>query len=150
MVIEIDSILKWSNKLKSTIALFIFIGLIYVFQPWMVSCALLLIFAKNYYTKILMNNLKETVNSELSGIENNMETSRAILNLCTIDKDTSEADERKDKKSILAIIRQIRNMSHEIQRLLGKIVRLGQRIQNLTEFKIPFLSATAMALLEEF
>ena len=147
MVIEIDSILKWNNKLKSTIALFIFIGSIYVFQPWMVSCALLLIFAKNYYIKILDNNFKGTLNLESSSIENNMETSRVLTNSSTNDKDILEADEKRDKKSILAIIRQIRNISHEIQRLLGKIVRLGQQIQNLIEFKVPFLSGIAMALL---
>merc|ERR1712240_829182 len=46
---ELNSVLIWENKVKSTISLILYIGFVYMFEPWMISFLLLFVFLKNCY-----------------------------------------------------------------------------------------------------
>ena len=146
MVSEVDSILKWEDKFKSSISIFLFIGFVYIFEPWMIPCFLLLIFSKNYFDLHVKSDSYRKFHLEATDSNSNL--SRNVINGSSIDdKDTLNVEEKKDKKSIRSIIRKIINISQEVQRLLAKIVRFGQRLQNILEFKVPFLSSITLALL---
>jgi len=43
---ELNSVLIWENKVKSTMSLFLYIGFVYIFEPWMISFLLLFVFLK--------------------------------------------------------------------------------------------------------
>ena len=67
-----------------------------------------------------------------------------------IDDKRKEKRKEKEKKSIFAIIEKVTNVinvSREVQTSLGRVARFGQRLQNMLEFKVPFLSTIVMTFL---
>ena len=51
---QMNSILTWENNIKSILATCSFVGAVYVFQPWMASIPIFLMFLKN--CRILKSN----------------------------------------------------------------------------------------------
>ena len=147
---EIKSVLIWENKVKSTISLFLYIGFVYIFEPWMISCLLLFVFLKNCYDNNPSHNHTSMAYLESNSSENNIENLNVLHSSLEDDDEAIEIDDTKEKKSIFAIIEKVMNVinvSREVQTSLGRIVQFGQRLQNMLEFKVPFLSSIVMTFL---
>ena len=148
IVPELNEVLSWKSKIKSTIALLSFMGLVYFFEPWMVLFTILL---------MLLRNSKNTILKSYWHPKNNLQTTFSTKEdnpwICKLDTDAEHKDrlkdgaERKAKKSILGTIIHIKNVSHEVQKITEKLVQWIQRIKNILEFRVPFLSSIAVVLL---
>ena len=148
IVPELNAVLSWESKIKSTIALLLFIGLVFIFEPWMLLFAILLILLKNSKDTALKiywqpkNKLQTTFstrkdNSWICKLETNAEDREKL----------KDGAERKAKKSFVETIIRIKNVSHQVQKITEKLVQWIQRIKNLLEFRVPFLSSIAVVLL---
>ena len=141
---EINSILNWERKLKSICALLLYIQVVYIFQPWMLPFAIFIIFisnAKKISSGVVIDMIKET-NEKEDNIDNYISSDE-------MDEDDEVMNDEgvKDKTSIKTKINRIQRIALKVQQFFGKAARWGERIKNLIEFKVPFLSWIAVVLL---
>ena len=148
--IEFTSILKWESKFKSTLFLFLYILVIYCFQPWMMTFAILLPLLRNSSTffmeKLWWCNKKHSFLSEPNG-----ECVDSLLKEGDIgnDKDGSNDERKITTPSIKEAINRIHSAYDsrvKVQQILIKVARFGERIQNIIHFKVPFLSIIALLM----
>ena len=121
---QLNSIVTWENNIKSIFATCCFVGVIYVFQPWMASIPIFLMFLKN--CQILKTSDRTRENPR-----NN--------------------EEKKDeKKTIMETFSIMNNTYHKAGEVMELLVHWTQRIIHFTEFKVPLLSGIAIGLLALF
>ena len=121
---QLNSILIWENNIKSILATCSFVGAVYVFQPWMASIPIFLMFLKN--CRRLKNN---DITNE---------------NFC------NDEDEKDEKKTMMEKLSMMRNIYYKAEEIMDLIVRWTQRMLHFTEFKVPLLSGIAIGLLALF
>ena len=141
---EINSILNWERKLKSICALLLYIQMVYIFQPYMLPFAIFIIFisnAKKISSGVVIDMIKDTNENE-DYMDNDISSDE-------MDEDGEVMNEEgvKDKTSIKTKINRIQRIALRVQQFFGKAAQWGERIKNLIEFKVPFLSWIAVVLL---
>ena len=141
---EINSILNWERKLKSICALLLYIQMVYIFKPWMLPFAIFIIFisnAKKISSGVVIDMINDTNENE-DNIDNDISSDE-------MDEDDEGMNEEgvKDKTSIKTKINRIQRIALRVQQFFGKAAHWGERIKNLIEFKVPFLSWIAVVLL---
>ena len=118
---QVNSILTWENNIKSILATCSFVGAVYVFQPWMASIPIFLMFLKN--CRILKNNDR------------------------THEKPCNDEEEKDEKKTMMEKLSMMKSIYHKAEEIMDLLVRWTQRMLHFTEFKVPLLSGIAIGLL---
>ena len=141
---EVDSILNWDSKPRSTIALLLYVGFIYIFQPWMILCAILMLFLRNSKTKPGNTNSDE---NKCMYDEDDFEEDEFSSDEIDEPETLPNATEPKEKVTIRAKINRYQKVALTVQQLFGTVAHWGECFKNLVEFKVPFLSWIAVAFL---
>ena len=141
---EINSILNWDSKPRSAIALLLYIGFVYIFQPWMMICAILLLFLRNSKTKPVNSSLDENRNTidEYDSEEEDFSSDEIEDHELE-----SNAAEIKEKVTIRAKLKGFLRVALKVQQFMGTVSHWGECFKNLIEFKVPFLSWIVVCLL---
>ncbi|XP_041974531.1 multiple C2 and transmembrane domain-containing protein-like isoform X2 [Aricia agestis] len=119
---------EWENQEKSAMALTAWVTFWYFFRMWMTPLLLVLPFA--HYWLILRNE-----NQQLS-------TS------CQIEEiDEEEEEVQKDDKTIKTRLNELQDLTFTIKNSIDYICSLLERIKNLVNFSVPYLSYLAVLAL---
>ena len=145
---ELNHILNWENKFKSTIFLLIYTLVIYCFQPWMITFFILLVvFKQSFY--LHMGWIKNS-----KGMSNGFTSTRDNISFRELGfeqgEDVLNEEVKKKKTSIKDTIHRFQDIYDsriKIQKSLQVVVQFGERINNLFQFKVQFLSSIVVALL---
>jgi len=118
---EFHSILNWENKKKSTFALLVYVYFIWIFQPWMFFLILLIPFVLN------MISGKNIIPEEY--------------------EDEEEEEEVEEKKSLKELYSTLLTYAEKLQNILGTLAHTIEKVENLFNFSVPFLSLMAVIAL---
>ena len=147
--IEFTKILKWENKFKSTLFLVLYILVIYCFQPWMMTFAILLPLLKNSSTffmeKVCRGNKRHFLLPEDKGeYKDSPLKDRSIENVGSNDEGSITKPSLKGSINRLHSAYESRGKA---QQILIQMAQFGERIRNIVQFKVPFLSLIALLML---
>ena len=160
VVTEFASILKWKSKFKSTAFLFLYIVVIDCFQPWMLTFSFLSFLLKNWM--VSSKTIKRSHNQVATTIKSNEgHDDDSPLNVhVAINEDISPESNHYDidlspeikpeKTSIRSKIHRFHDVYESrylLQDILGKSAQLGERVNNIIRFRVPFISSIVVALL---
>ena len=147
---ECTSILSWENKFKSTLVLFLYTVAVYIFQPWMIPFAILLVFLKNWITSssdiwegIGSNKRSSVPESPL----NNYDDMPMTFDDFEDGEDNPNDDDKKRKTTIRQYFIKGKNISLKIQQILENIAHFSECVRNIVQFKVPFLSWIVVGIL---
>lgn len=140
---EVNSILNWENKLKSIFALILYVSVVYIFQPWMMVCVVLIVFLSNSKRTSSTNMLDENKNTLNSEDDVYYDTSSDEMDEMEVPKE----EDAKERVNIRTKINRIQKVALKVQQFFGGTAHWGECIKNLIEFKVPFLSWIVVALL---
>jgi len=123
---EIRSILRWENKTKSTLALTGYVYLVWIFQPWMFPFCFLIPFILNVMNdKSSQPSIK--VDDEEEAFEDEPENHSALSR----------------KKSLKDQWKSLQTYAEVMQNVLGILAHHIEKIENVFNFSVPFLSFLA-------
>ena len=154
------SILKWENKFKSTAFLFLYIVVIDCFQPWMLTFSFLSFLLKNWIvsskaTKRSHNQVATTIDSTDGRADDTTQNAHVakyedISSELNHDPTDLSPEIRPEKTSLRSKIHRIHDVYESrylLQDILGKSAQLGERVNNIIRFRVPFISSIVVALL---
>ena len=147
--VEFSKILKWENKFKSTLFLVLYILVIYCFQPWMMTFAILLPLLKNSSTffmeKVCRGNKRHFLLPEDKGeYKDSPLKDRSIGNVGSSDEESITKPSLKGSINRLYSAYESRGKA---QQILIEMAQFGERVRNIVQFKVPFLSLIALLML---
>ncbi|KRY49354.1 Multiple C2 and transmembrane domain-containing protein 2 [Trichinella britovi] len=125
MVSMSKKLLSWETPLHSILALIGFILVVYFIELYMIPLALLGLFAKDAILSLLIK--KQSGDNE------------KMVELA----DVEENEETEEKKSLREKLAAVQDAMSMVQKLLGYIAELLERIQNIFNFTDKFLSKLA-------
>ncbi|XP_067004497.1 multiple C2 and transmembrane domain-containing protein isoform X3 [Anabrus simplex] len=128
----IQSCFEWESTPRSIIALILFIGLCYYFEPYMLPVAMLLIFLKYYIVMSLTGGWPVHEDDEEPLGE---------------DDDDEEDKDKEEKKSLKERLQAIQEVTQSVQNSIGYIASLGESIKNTFNFTVPYLTTLAIIML---
>ena len=143
---EINSILNWENKLKSIFALILYVGVVYIFQPWMLVCVVLVVFltnSKRTTSNITVHENKSTLNTE---DDVDYDSSSDEMD----ESELAKEEDAKERVNIRTKINRIQKVALKVQQIFGGAAHWGECVRNLVEFKVPFLSWIVVTILAVF
>ncbi|CAF3475717.1 unnamed protein product [Rotaria sp. Silwood1] len=134
---------EWENPILSFCAFIISLAIIWNFQLYMLPCALLLIFLWNavvQYRRGLLGKPFATLGDEIVS---------AAIQPGVVDEDAIENDvgSKEPKKSLLGVIHGIQDTVLEIQGYVDDVASTLERIKNVFNFTVPWLSILAIVVL---
>ncbi|XP_076763941.1 multiple C2 domain and transmembrane region protein isoform X2 [Xylocopa sonorina] len=137
----VQSCWEWENKMRSIIALVIFIFGCYYFEPYMFPGAALLILLKYYLVAVLTGTpLSHHTNTHFHDeIDEGPGTPGD-------DDDDDDDKDKEEKKSLKERLQAIQEVTQTVQNSIGYIASLCERVKNLFNFTVPYLSYLAMIL----
>ncbi|KAL6422911.1 hypothetical protein ACFW04_010433 [Cataglyphis niger] len=155
----IQSCWEWESKMRSVIALVIFVLGCYYFEPYMIPGLLLLILLKYY----LLNGERSGFNHWICGqvavvtgapliyansqFQDHTEIGSDDGPATPGDDDDDEDDkDKEEKKSLKERLQAIQEVTQTVQNSIGYIASLCERVKNLFNFTIPYLSYLAITL----
>ena len=130
---EINSIVNWENKLKSILALILYVSVVYVFQPWMLFCVVLILFLVNSKGKSPTSTPTENKNDI-----NLDEDEEADYDTSSDEMDETEnlkEEDVKERVNIRTKINRIQKVALQVQQTLGSAAHWGECVKNLIEFR---------------
>ncbi|KAH0947183.1 hypothetical protein HN011_001198 [Eciton burchellii] len=140
----IQSCWEWENKMRSIIALVIFIFGCYYFEPYMIPGIALLILLKYYLVAAVTGAPLVYANSQF---QDHTEIGYDDCLPTPGDDDDDEDDkDKEEKKSLKERLQAIQEVTQTVQNSIGYIASLCERVKNLFNFTIPYLSCLAMIL----
>ncbi|XP_012140134.1 multiple C2 domain and transmembrane region protein isoform X6 [Megachile rotundata] len=147
---------EWESKMRSIIALVIFILGCYYFEPYMFPGAALLILLKYYLLYGDGSGLNQWISGQVSvitGTPLSHHTSSHYYDeiddgaTTPGDDDDDEDDkDKEEKKSLKERLQTIQEVTQMVQNSMGYIASLCERVKNLFNFTVPYLSYLAMIL----
>lgn len=157
----IQSCWEWESKPRSVIALIIFVLGCYYFEPYMIPALALLILLKYY----LLNNddgngFNQWIYGQVAAVTGAPLTHQATSHYqdpsdvtsddgpaTPGDDDDDEDDkDKEEKKSLKERLQAIQEVTQTVQNSIGYIASLCERVKNLFNFTVPYLSYLAMTL----
>ncbi|CAD6215704.1 GSCOCG00000515001-RA-CDS [Cotesia congregata] len=117
----IQSCWEWESKMRSIVALVLFVLGCYYFEPYMIPVAALLIMLKYCCVSLLTNSSSD-------------------------DDDDEDDKDKEEKKSLKERLQAIQEVTQTVQNSIGYIASLCERVKNLFNFTVPYLSYLAMIL----
>ncbi|KAG7189851.1 hypothetical protein KM043_017504 [Ampulex compressa] len=141
----IQSCWEWENKMRSIIALILFILGCYYFEPYMIPVAALLILLKYYLVAVLTGApLTHHTGPHLQ------DPGDAASDDCPVtpgdDDDDEDDKDKEEKKSLKERLQAIQEVTQTVQNSIGYIASLCEKVKNLFNFTVPYLSCLAMIL----
>ncbi|XP_060832810.1 multiple C2 and transmembrane domain-containing protein isoform X2 [Bombus pascuorum] len=137
----VQSCWEWENKMRSIIALVIFILGCYYFEPYMFPGIALLILLKYYLVAVITG----TPLSHQSSSHFHDEGDEGPTTPGDDDDDDDDKD-KEEKKSLKERLQAIQEVTQTVQNSIGYIASLCERVKNLFNFTVPYLSYLAMIL----
>ncbi|XP_058790491.1 multiple C2 and transmembrane domain-containing protein isoform X2 [Phymastichus coffea] len=129
----IQSCWEWENKMRSVIALVLFVLVVYYFEPYMIPTASFLILLKYYVMNVHIQDSTD------GSYEDGPSTPGDD------DEDDDDKD-KEEKKSLKERLQAIQEVTQIVQNSIGYIASLCERVKNLFNFTVPYLSYLAMFL----
>ncbi|XP_050358242.1 multiple C2 and transmembrane domain-containing protein-like isoform X1 [Nymphalis io] len=124
---HLKRLFEWENQEKSAMALIGWLSFWYFFRMWMTPLLLVLPFVHYWLTQ--RNN-------------------NALVPVCQIDDEYIEEDQdTKDEKTIKTRLSELQDLTLTIKNGIDYVVSLLERIKNLVNFSVPYLSYLAIVSL---
>ncbi|XP_034940363.1 multiple C2 and transmembrane domain-containing protein isoform X2 [Chelonus insularis] len=142
----IQSCWEWESKTRSIVALVLFILGCYYFEPYMLPAAALLIMLKYCLVSLLtssQSSLSYSTSSSLQDPDVSVEDGPPTPG---DDDDDDEDKDKEEKKSLKERLQAIQEVTQTVQNSIGYIASLCERVKNLFNFTVPYLSYLAMFL----
>ncbi|XP_072759845.1 multiple C2 and transmembrane domain-containing protein isoform X3 [Anoplolepis gracilipes] len=140
----IQSCWEWENKMRSIIALVIFILSCYYFEPYMIPGLALLILLKYYLVAVVTGAPLIYASSQF---QDHTEIGSDDGPTTPGDDDDDEDDkDKEEKKSLKERLQAIQEVTQTVQNSIGYIASLCEKVKNLFNFTIPYLSYLAILL----
>ncbi|XP_051162976.1 multiple C2 and transmembrane domain-containing protein isoform X1 [Leptopilina boulardi] len=141
----IQSCFEWENKMRSAIALILFVLGCYYFQPYMVPTAALLILLKYYVVAVLTGApVSHQVGHNLAN-SNESVTDDGPPTPGDDDDDDDDKD-KEEKRSLKERLQAIQEVTQTVQNSIGYLASLCERVKNLFNFTVPYLSYLAIIM----
>ncbi|XP_014486468.1 PREDICTED: multiple C2 and transmembrane domain-containing protein 1 isoform X3 [Dinoponera quadriceps] len=155
----IQSCWEWENKVRSVFALVVFIFGCYYFEPYMIPAIALLILLKYYllsgersgFNHWIFGQVAVVTGAPLiyatSQFQDHAEIGSDDCPLTPGDDDDDDDDkDKEEKKSLKERLQAIQEVTQTVQNSIGYIASLCEKVKNLFNFTIPYLSYLAMIL----
>ncbi|XP_025152507.1 multiple C2 and transmembrane domain-containing protein isoform X5 [Harpegnathos saltator] len=155
----IQSCWEWESKMRSVFALVIFIFGCYYFEPYMIPAVALLILLKYYLLSGERSGFNHWICGQVavvtgapliyasSQFQDHAELGSDDCPLTPGDDDDDEDDkDKEEKKSLKERLQAIQEVTQTVQNSIGYIASLCEKVKNLFNFTIPYLSYLAMIL----
>ncbi|KAK2576927.1 hypothetical protein KPH14_005546 [Odynerus spinipes] len=136
---------EWESKPRSIIALIIFVLGCYYFEPYMIPALALLILLK-YYLVAAVTGAPLTHQTSSHFQDPSDMTSDDGPATPGDDDDDEDDKDKEEKKSLKERLQAIQEVTQTVQNSIGYIASLCERIKNLFNFTVPYLSYVAMTL----
>ncbi|XP_076649756.1 multiple C2 domain and transmembrane region protein isoform X2 [Halictus rubicundus] len=137
----VQSCWEWESKMRSIIALVIFIFGCYYFEPYMIPGAALLILLKYYLVAVITGTpLTHHTSSHFNDEGDDGPTTPGD------DDDDDDDKDKEEKKSLKERLQAIQEVTQTVQNSIGYIASLCERVKNLFNFTVPYLSYVAIVL----
>uniref|UniRef100_A0A8C6QDS0 Multiple C2 and transmembrane domain-containing protein 2 n=1 Tax=Nannospalax galili TaxID=1026970 RepID=A0A8C6QDS0_NANGA len=121
----LKSCFQWESTLRSTIAFVVFLVTVWNFELYMIPLALLLLFIHNFL-RPMKGKTGGTQESQVS-------------------KDAQSKE--SEKKGLIERIYMVQDIVSTVQNILEEIASFGERIKNMFNWTVPFLSLLACLIL---
>ncbi|XP_015597889.1 multiple C2 and transmembrane domain-containing protein isoform X5 [Cephus cinctus] len=148
----IQSCWEWEKKSRSILALILFVLGCYYFEPYMIPTAALLILVK-YYLVALVTGAPlshQNYTLQLQQSHHHQDHGDAASDECPPtpgdDDDDEDDKDKEEKKSLKERLQAIQEVTQTVQNSIGYIASLAERVKNLFNFTVPYLSYVAMML----
>ncbi|XP_051062450.1 multiple C2 and transmembrane domain-containing protein 2 [Phodopus roborovskii] len=125
------SCFQWESTLRSSIAFVVFLVTVWNFELYMIPLALLLIFLYNF--------LRPT-RGKASSTQDSQEST-------DIDEEEEEEEKESEKKGLIERIYMVQDIVSTVQNILEEVASFGERIKNMFNWTVPFLSLLACLIL---
>ncbi|KAL7303315.1 hypothetical protein TKK_0004505 [Trichogramma kaykai] len=140
----IQSCWEWEYKMRSSIALVLFVVGTYYFEPWMVPTLAFLIIFYYYLVTVftgvpLSNQMSVHLHDSVDGNEDGPPTPGE-------DDEDDEDKDKEEKKSLRETFQAIQEVTQTVQNSMGYIASLCEKVKNLFNFTVPYLSCLVMLL----
>ncbi|KAK0093353.1 hypothetical protein PV326_013754 [Microctonus aethiopoides] len=143
----IQSCWEWESKTRSIVALVLFIVGCYYFEPYMLPMAALLIILKYCIVSLLTNSTGFSPSYQTSSSSQDQDINSDDGPPTPGDDDDDEDDkDKEEKKSLKERLQAIQEVTQTVQNSIGYIASLCERVKNLFNFTVPYLSYLAMVL----
>ncbi|XP_076286830.1 multiple C2 domain and transmembrane region protein isoform X5 [Lasioglossum baleicum] len=152
----VQSCWEWESKMRSIIALVIFIFGCYYFEPYMIPGAALLILLKYYLLNGDGSGLNQWISGQVAVITGTPLTHHTSSNFNDEgddgpatpgdDDDDDDDKDKEEKKSLKERLQAIQEVTQTVQNSIGYIASLCERVKNLFNFTVPYLSYVAIVL----
>ncbi|XP_011166574.2 multiple C2 and transmembrane domain-containing protein isoform X2 [Solenopsis invicta] len=140
----IQSCFEWESKMRSILALVIFILGCYYFEPYMIPGVALLILLKYYLVAVVTGAPLIYATTQF---QDHAEIGSDDCPPTPGDDDDDEDDkDKEEKKSLKERLQAIQEVTQTVQNSIGYLASLCERVKNLFNFTIPYLSYLAMLL----
>lgn len=157
----IQSCWEWESKPRSIFALIIFVLGCYYFEPYMIPALALLILIKYYLlNKEDGSGFNQWICGQVAAVTGasfTHQTSPHFQDTSELasddgpvtpgdDDDDEDDKDKEEKKSLKERLQAIQEVTQTVQNSIGYIASLCERIKNLFNFTVPYLSYLAMTL----
>ncbi|XP_076171082.1 multiple C2 domain and transmembrane region protein isoform X7 [Ptiloglossa arizonensis] len=153
----IQSCWEWESKMRSIIALVFFIFGCYYFEPYMIPVAALLILLRYYLLYGDGSGLNQWVSGQVAAITGtplshhtgpyfHVEGEDGPTTPGDDDDDDDDKD-KEEKKSLKERLQAIQDVTQTVQNSIGCIASFCERVKNLFNFTVPYLSYLAIMLM---
>ncbi|XP_043248860.1 multiple C2 and transmembrane domain-containing protein isoform X2 [Colletes gigas] len=137
----VQSCWEWESKMRSIIALVFFILACYYFEPYMIPGAALLILLRYYLVAVITGtSLSHYAGSHFHDDGDDGPTTPGD------DDDDDDDKDKEEKKSLKERLQAIQEVTQTVQNSIGYIASLCERVKNLFNFTVPYLSYLAIML----
>ncbi|XP_074094466.1 multiple C2 domain and transmembrane region protein isoform X1 [Cotesia typhae] len=143
----IQSCWEWESKTRSIVALVLFVLGCYYFEPYMIPVAALLIMLKYCCVSLLTSTSSSSSSFQVHSIAHDSDFNSDDGPPTPGDDDDDEDDkDKEEKKSLKERLQAIQEVTQTVQNSIGYIASLCERVKNLFNFTVPYLSYLAMIL----
>ncbi|XP_011699945.1 PREDICTED: multiple C2 and transmembrane domain-containing protein 1 isoform X8 [Wasmannia auropunctata] len=139
----IQSCWEWESKMRSVFALVIFILGCYYFEPYMIPGVALLILLKYYLVAVVTGAPLIYATSQF---QDHADIGSDDCPTPGDDDDDEDDKDKEEKKSLKERLQAIQEVTQTVQNSIGYIASLCERVKNLFNFTIPYLSYLAILL----
>ncbi|XP_011699939.1 PREDICTED: multiple C2 and transmembrane domain-containing protein 1 isoform X3 [Wasmannia auropunctata] len=154
----IQSCWEWESKMRSVFALVIFILGCYYFEPYMIPGVALLILLKYYLLSGERSGFNHWICGQVavvtgapliyatSQFQDHADIGSDDCPTPGDDDDDEDDKDKEEKKSLKERLQAIQEVTQTVQNSIGYIASLCERVKNLFNFTIPYLSYLAILL----
>ncbi|XP_051004684.1 multiple C2 and transmembrane domain-containing protein 2 [Acomys russatus] len=126
------SCFQWESTLRSTIAFVVFLVAVWNFELYMIPLALLLLFLYNFLRPMKGKGSSTQDNQESTDVD---------------DEEEEEEEKESEKKGIIERLYMVQDIVSTVQNILEEVASFGERIKNVFNWTVPFLSLLACLIL---